>query len=302
LVFASAKSLPKSFHSQSSTTRSLNTSTRTTLNRRKSFHYPPMPLFISNHHLLLTTTSARTIGRRRITGNNNSIRFIHRDSTTPMAVKKKTIATVRNMMDDTTNYHDDKLVIRNTEAWIEKVVINLNLCPFAEKSRSRSEIYTSVVRRDDVEEISRVVLRQCLLRKDGVGTSVVVCPDFSLGDFRGEYMEVLGMIEEFLGVNDLDGHVQIAPFHPLFEFSGSGYESVDNLTNRSPYPIFHILREEEVSTAVRKIGGDSSKIWKRNVSLLEAFEDELGREKTEMIMKGDKVECMEDVLKRFKEQ
>jgi len=96
-------------------------------------------------------------------------------------------------------------------------------------------------------------------------------------------------------------YVKIAPFHPLFEFSGSGIESVDNLTNRSPYPTFHILREEEVSTAVRKIGGDSSKIWQRNVSLLQTFEEELGREKTEMIMRGEKVECMEDILSKIKE-
>ena len=64
---------------------------------------------------------------------------------------------------------------------------------------------------------------------------------------------------------------------------------------------FHILREEEVSTAVRKIGGDSSKIWQRNVSLLQTFEEELGREKTEMIMRGEKVECMEDILSKIKE-
>eukprot|EP00555_Chaetoceros_dichaeta_P003587 CAMPEP_0198250254 /NCGR_PEP_ID=MMETSP1447-20131203/1516_1 /TAXON_ID=420782 /ORGANISM="Chaetoceros dichaeta, Strain CCMP1751" /LENGTH=211 /DNA_ID=CAMNT_0043935061 /DNA_START=315 /DNA_END=950 /DNA_ORIENTATION=+ len=206
----------------------------------------------------------------------------------------------------TSNYRndddDDELVIQNTQTWIQKVVIDLNLCPFAEKSRSRSEIFTSVVRGDDVEEIVGAILDQCLVRKEsGVGTSLIVCPDFSLGDFCGEYMDVLGMAEDNLGVHDLEGHIQIAPFHPIFEFSGSGIEGVDNLTNRSPYPTFHILREEEVSTAVRKIGGDSSKIWQRNVSLLETFEEELGREKTEMIMRGEQVECMREILSKIKE-
>lgn len=284
-VVSSAKSLPKNLH-RSILKRRHNMSTHVSIRRR---HRPLPSLFISNYP---TTTTG-----------NTALRKIHRKS-----VKNIIATTIRNM-GSTTNIpkycddDDDELVIQNTQTWIQNVVIDLNFCPFAEKSRSRSEIFTSVVRGDDVEEIVGAILDQCLSRKEsGFGTSLIVCPDFSRGDFCGEYMEVLGIAEDNLGVYGLEGHVQIAPFHPLFEFSGSGIGGVDNLTNRSPYPTFHILREEEVSTAVRKIGGDSSKIWQRNVSLLQTFEEELGREKTEMIMRGEKVECMSEILSKIKGQ
>jgi len=82
---------------------------------------------------------------------------------------------------------------------------------------------------------------------------------------------------------------QVLPFHPHFEFQDSSTSSgVDNYTNRSPYPTFHILREDEVSVAVKLLGGDSSKIWKRNVKLMEAFEERLGLDGVKKIMSVDK--------------
>merc|ERR1712238_479258 len=95
---------------------------------------------------------------------------------------------------------------------------------------------------------------------------------------------------------------QIAPFHPMFEFSGSTSRGIDNLTNRSPYPMFHILREVEVSSAVDKLGGDSGKVWQRNISLLNKFKDELGREKTERIMRGEKVDGMEEIISKIRNE
>ena len=72
----------------------------------------------------------------------------------------------------------------------------------------------------------------------------------------------------------MDRDIQIAPFHPLFEFADSN--GVDVWTNRSPYPIFHILREDDVSKAVAMLDGDASKVWKRNLKLLQDFDDTLG--------------------------
>ncbi|KAL7485463.1 LOW QUALITY PROTEIN: hypothetical protein ACHAW6_011060 [Cyclotella cf. meneghiniana] len=90
--------------------------------------------------------------------------------------------------------------------------------------------------------------------------------------------------EDMMEENDnLRGVEQITPFHPLFQFEGSG--SVDNYTNHSPYPMFHILRENEVSKAVDKLGGDASQVWKRNVGLLENMEMKLEREVVEKAMK-----------------
>jgi len=82
----------------------------------------------------------------------------------------------------------------------------------------------------------------------------------------------------------------------LFEFAGEE-DSIGNLTNRSPYPIFHVLREEEVEAAVKKIDGDSSKIWKRNIKFLENMEKTYGRLTTENVMAGhEKVEGIKELL------
>lgn len=133
----------------------------------------------------------------------------------------------------------------------------------------------------------------------------MVCPDLYPDDF-GEYLSILNILEEGILVDqDLTGELQIAPFHPLFEFADANDEEMDaedeavkvnddatksiatlqddvpieNFTNRSPYPIFHILREQEVSKAVESLDGDASRVWQRNVDLLQQLEDEFDAER-----------------------
>lgn len=190
---------------------------------------------------------------------------------------------------------------RKTSMWVDNVVIGLNFCPFAEKSRSQKKLFTTVVRSDDVEDILSVVLYESILREDDAGTTVIVCPELNPDNFI-EFYEVVAMAEDMLHDHNLNGVIQIAPFHPLFQFEGSGENGIDNLTNRAPYPIFHILREEEVSEAVRKLDGDSSKVWERNVNLLEKMEKTYGRSTTEKIMSGEKIEGLKDLLRRVTEE
>uniref|UniRef100_A0A7S2EIU0 Uncharacterized protein n=1 Tax=Ditylum brightwellii TaxID=49249 RepID=A0A7S2EIU0_9STRA len=100
----------------------------------------------------------------------------------------------------------------------------------------------------------------------------------------------------------MHGVVQLAPFHPSFQFQGTEEADIDNLTNRAPYPSFHILREDEVSSAVQKLKGDSSKVWNRNVRLLQNLQKTFGRQKAEKIMKGDEVDGIDQVLRDTKEE
>lgn len=193
----------------------------------------------------------------------------------------------------------DAQVKEKTKRWINNVVIGLNMCPFAEKTRSQKKLFTTVVRSDDVEEILSVVMYESILRSDDEGTTVIVCPELNPDNFVAFY-NVVAMAEEMLHDQNLEGVIQIAPFHPLFQFGdSSGEDGIDNLTNRAPYPIFHILREEEVSLAVKKLDGDSSKVWERNISLLEDMEDIYGRSETEKIMSGEKVEDLKEILRRI---
>ncbi|KAL3790047.1 hypothetical protein HJC23_011403 [Cyclotella cryptica] len=195
----------------------------------------------------------------------------------------------------------DDTVESQTLEWIRRVVIGYNLCPFAEKPLREDKLKLSVVRGNDTESIASTVLYEMIMQTERPGTTVVIAPEFFPDDFE-EYMALVQYLEEDIieEHEDLRGVVQIAPFHPLFQFEGSGNSGVDNYTNRSPYPMFHILRENEVSKAVDKLGGDASKVWERNVRLLEHMEMKLGKEGVENAMKGERVMGMEDVLKEVK--
>ncbi|KAL7532222.1 hypothetical protein ACHAXR_004497 [Thalassiosira sp. AJA248-18] len=201
------------------------------------------------------------------------------------------------------NYQPTDNVIKSrTLDWIKKVVIGYNLCPFAERPLREDKLKVSVVRGSDDEYVASAVVYELIARSEESqsGTTVVVAPEYYPDDFVG-YMNLVQWIEDnIFDEHELDGLVQIAPFHPKFEFAGSGNEGIDNFTNRSPYPMFHILREDEVGGAVEKLGGDASKVWSRNVRLLESMEEKWGAVGVEKAMRGEPMDGMDALLKEMK--
>jgi hypothetical protein len=196
---------------------------------------------------------------------------------------------------------DDDVVKSQTMNWIRKVVIGYNLCPFAAQPLRENRLNVSIVRGNDPELIAATVLHEMIFHLEKPGTTVVVAPEYYPDDFELYMSLVQYLEEEVIDENDdLRGEVQIAPFHPLFQFEGSGSDGVDNYTNRSPYPMFHILREVEVGGAVQKLGGDASKVWERNVRLLENMDLKLGRDGVERAMRGETVDEMDELLKEIK--
>jgi len=171
----------------------------------------------------------------------------------------------------------DDIVMATTITWIEKTVIGLNLCPFAERPFKTKELSFHIARGDDPPSIAEVVTEQLLLKREQKGTSIIVCPDFHPDDFE-EYMTMIQYLEQrIMTYFELHDHVQIAPFHPKFTFEESG-NSIESYANRSPYPMIHVLRADEVERAVNKfLGGDPGKVWRRNKRLLEILESKLGR-------------------------
>ena len=200
-----------------------------------------------------------------------------------------------------TDEAENEQIKETTMNWIRKVVIGLNLCPFAEKPLRQNQLKVSVVRGNDDEDVAAAVVYELISRSDekNDGTTVVVAPDFYPNDFE-RYMDLVQYIEDdVMEEHDLHGIVQIAPFHPQFTFAGSG-DGVDNYTNRSPYPIFHILRENEVELAVDKLGGDSSKVWQRNVDLLTGMEEKFGIDDVKKIMKGEAMDGLKEMLRNMR--
>jgi uncharacterized protein len=185
------------------------------------------------------------------------------------------------------NLLDDVAVKEQTMQWLRQVVVGLNLCPFADKPLRQNAIQIAIVRGMNEERILSSVFDELLARTTQPGTTLVVCPECHPDDFES-YLYVLDLIETGIIKDDatFEGVVQVAPFHPLFQFEGSEPESVDNWTNRAPFPIFHILREDEVTLAVDRLDGDAGKVWRRNADLIQAMEEDLGSEGLHQVMQG----------------
>jgi hypothetical protein len=180
--------------------------------------------------------------------------------------------------------HDDDAVVRQrTLRWLEEVVIGMSLCPFADRPHREGRVAVDVCRDGDDGSVAGAVLAECARRREAPGTTLVVCPVCHPRDFRS-YLGVVRMVEDGLQEGGLAEGIQVAPFHPEFVFEGSSESSPDNWTNRSPYPTFHVLREDEVTVAVDKIDGDAGRVWKRNVNLLHDLSYVLGRRDFERYM------------------
>ena len=192
---------------------------------------------------------------------------------------------------------------KETMEWVRRVVVGWNLCPFADKPLKQGSLHMHTVRGGVEETIFGAVMGEMLVRKDTPGTTLVIAPECYPDDFAKYLRFVNALEEDLMEEYEMHGQVQVAPFHPLFEFAGSGKEGIDNYTNRAPYPIFHVLREQEVETAVDKLGGDASRVWKRNVELLEDMQETLGSEqgvKDAMAGKRDMKAKVDEVLKRHR--
>ncbi|KAL3938685.1 MAG: hypothetical protein SGBAC_006458 [Bacillariaceae sp.] len=186
---------------------------------------------------------------------------------------------------------ETRKIERQSQNWILRTVVGLNLCPFALKSLKANKVELIVVRGNDANDIGEAVVEQLLIQKESPsgGNSIVVAPDYFPDDFLS-YMNMVRYLEEApMTELDLHGHVQVAPFHPQFVFdfqqlrttkmTTEDPSSIDNYVNRSPYPMFHILKEHDVDHSVAtSCGGDPAKVWRRNAKLLRKLESIMGKE------------------------
>ena len=160
--------------------------------------------------------------------------------------------------------------IEETQAWLEKAVIGLNLCPFAKAVHARQQIHwvlssatePAALLADLVSELRYLAAA----RPEVIDTTVLVHPQV-FDDFL-EFNDFLGAAEDALDELELDGMLQIAGFHPRFCFHGAAEDDIGNYTNRSPYPTLHLLREDSVARAVAAFP-DPEAIYERNIETLE---------------------------------
>ena len=174
-----------------------------------------------------------------------------------------------------TDAFDPARVEADVRRWLERAVIGLNLCPFAKAVYARNQV--RIVVSDASTE--RALLEQlgeemALLRDTPAGqvdTTLLVHPQ-ELGDFL-DFNDFLDDADALVEALDLDGVLQVASFHPHYQFAGTEPDDAVNLTNHAPYPILHLLREDSVDRAVAAYPEPDS-IIERNVATMQ----ELGSE------------------------
>ena len=162
------------------------------------------------------------------------------------------------------------LAIAETRAWVRRAVIGLNLCPFARAVDVKEQIRYVFSDAPDAETLlaTLVVELQRLADTDPevVDTTMVIHPRvFSDFEDFNDFLELADAAVEDL---DLDGVLQVASFHPRFQFADTGPDDITNATNRSPYPTLHLLREESVDRAVAAFP-EAEAIFERNMATLE---------------------------------
>jgi hypothetical protein len=160
-------------------------------------------------------------------------------------------------------------VVAATRAWLEATVIGLNLCPFAKAVHAANRIRYFVSRAKKAEGLRADLVSELRLLEipdsAQVDTTLLIHP-YVFGDFL-EYNEFLGVADATLEELGLVGTFQIASFHPRYQFAGTEPDDVTNRTNRSPYPMLHLLRETSVERAVANFP-DAVHIPQRNVETL----------------------------------
>ena len=176
-------------------------------------------------------------------------------------------------------------IVRPVRRWVESQVVGLNLCPFAKRELVKDRIRFSVTEASTVEALLMDLQAELeLLNSDKtIETTLLIHPQV-LRDFY-DYNQFLGYADRLLGQIALDGVYQIASFHPDYQFGGTEPGDVENYTNRSPYPMLHLIREASMEQVIDNFP-DTDKIPERNIALLES----LGRDKMRALL----LACFQD--------
>jgi hypothetical protein len=147
---------------------------------------------------------------------------------------------------------EDDPCLWQSRCWLEHAVIGLNLCPFANAVHSSRRLWFVLSMATDPEQLLTDLdaeLQKLQEADAQTVESVLIIHPKALLDFS-EYNDFLGIADHLVTAQDLDGVVQIASFHPNYQFAGVDPADVSNNTNRSPFPMLHLLRETSVSRAV----------------------------------------------------
>ena len=166
-------------------------------------------------------------------------------------------------------YPSPEEVAAATRAWLEKAVIGLDLCPFARAVYLRDQIRYAISEAETQEDLLEHLIGElrtiAAASPEEIDTTLLIHP-WVLNDFL-EYNDFLDVAEDAVAQLGLEGEIQVASFHPDYQFEGTGPDDIENYTNRSPYPILHLLREASVERAVAAFP-DTDAIFEKNIETM----------------------------------
>jgi uncharacterized protein len=165
---------------------------------------------------------------------------------------------------------DDDALIAATRDWVDRAVIGLNLCPFAKSVQVKGQVRYVVSRAATPEALLAALDEelQHLAASDPetLDTTLLIHPDV-LQDFL-DFNDFLAIADALLVERGLAGVLQIASFHPGYQFAGTASDDITNFTNRSPWPTLHLLREDSIDRAVEAFP-EAEEIYERNIETME---------------------------------
>ena len=157
-------------------------------------------------------------------------------------------------------------VILATKQWLEEIIIGLNFCPFAKKEFVNNTICYHESKSDQIKPALHELIEQCryLQAHDELETTLIVYSD----GFRTfeRYLDLVDYANDLLVDSGFEGTFQLASMHPEYCFDGEDYDDSSNFTNRSPYPIIHIIREESMAR-VLSVYNEPEQIPENNIAL-----------------------------------
>ena len=164
----------------------------------------------------------------------------------------------------------DEQVLKQTRHWLEKAVIGLNLCPFAKAVYVKNQIrlIVSHARHADdlLEELDSELALLVASPAEEIDTTLLIHPTL-FEDFL-DFNDFMEIAEGVVGEHELEGIIQLASFHPKFQFDGTELDDIGNFTNRAPFAMLHLLREESIERAVQAFP-QAEVIFEENIKTLE---------------------------------
>jgi len=184
------------------------------------------------------------------------------------------------------NHTPPETLIQHSRNWLENVVIAHNFCPFAKREFINNTIHFDVIPHSDTEACLESLIVACeqLDNNENIETSLLILPN-GFNDFE-QYLDLLEYADRLLEAQNYEGIYQVASFHPDYCFDNATPDDPANYTNRSPYPMLHLLREASIERALEHIS-DPEAIPETNIKIAEQLGIETLRQQFENCFKDD---------------